>query len=141
MAWLLHTWMKEKLDAGENVIMIGDFNSEHDIGKEPADSDIGILRGLETETTKDDLTDVSTKLAAEQHATHMNGRAMIASSFHSQSLMMAKAKTWFWAAVNRKDLVIRGEPDEDHRDVYFKIDAGERDLSDHYPLMCELLFK
>ena len=41
----------------------------------------------------------------------------------------------------RKDLVIRGEQDKDHMDVFWKIPQAERDTSDHYPIVAEFELK
>jgi hypothetical protein len=42
----------------------------------------------------------------------------------------------------RKDLVVRGkEQDKDHMDLFWKIPAEERDVSDHYPVVVEFVFR
>ena len=140
---LIHHWMKEKLEAGENVMILGDFNTEHKAGTYSKDTDIGIMAGRETESTGDDLTDLHTKLPEDQQMTHMIDRAfdrilvsasMMADDENRKDMVVSRA-------VTRSDLVIQGEKDKDHRDVYYKIKREERDLSDHYPMMVEILIK
>lgn len=41
----------------------------------------------------------------------------------------------------RRDLVVRGEVDQNHWDGYYEIPQEERDISDHYPLVAEFVFK
>ncbi len=140
---LVHHWMKEKLDAGENVIILGDLNTEHKAGTYDKNTDIGIMAGRETVATTDDLVDLHTKLPGDQQFTHMIDRSFDR-MLVSASLMAddnGKADMVVSRVVTRSDLVIQGKKDKAHRDVYYKIDRAERDLSDHYPMMAEILIK
>ena len=142
---LIRHWMQERIEAGENVIILGDLNTEQMIEDEVSDqreSDIGILRGLDTPAEADDLVDLHQYLPADQRSTHMIGkqfdRILLSAAAHDDG---QGRDLVYSRMVNRRDLVVRGTADEDHRDVYYQIDQKERDLSDHYPLMCELLIK
>ena len=108
---LIHLWMKEKLTAGENVIILGDLNTEHKAGTYSKDSDVGILAGRETEDTSDDLTDLHTKLPADQQATHMTNRAFdrmfVSSSLANDAA--DKKDMVVSRVVTRSDLVIQGK--------------------------------
>ena len=142
-ARLLRVWLQPQIDAGENIIALGDFNSETDCDRPEKDSEIFILRGLETATETDDLLDLNIYLAKDQRATHLTGKqfdrilasqAMLADDPHHVDLV-------FQSIVNRKDLVIQQNPDKDHYGMYYKIPQQQRDISDHYPVMAIFLFK
>jgi hypothetical protein len=47
----------------------------------------------------------------------------------------------FSRIITRQDLVVVGEQDKDHFNVFYQITQTERDISDHYPVMAEFLFK
>ena len=72
----VHAWLADKIAAGENVIVLGDFNS---IAAVPAASatEIHAALGKETATAEDDLVDLHTYLPQNERPTHLQtGRAL-----------------------------------------------------------------
>ncbi len=140
---LLHTWIKPALERGENVIVLGDLNTEHRADTPLPDSDLGILSGWNTSETNDDLTDLNTKLPAELRNTHLSGREFdrILVSAPLTIDDPSRKDLVFNRIISRKDLVVVGEQDKNHMDVYYQIPQAERDISDHYPLMAEFVIK
>lgn len=142
-ARLVKHWMQEKLAQGENVIVLGDLNSDELALNTTPEGDMGILLGKHTPDTADDLTDTLLHLTGTQQATHLNGqqydRILVSPSLMTDD--PNRNDLIFRTAMIRSDLVIRGnEQDKDHRDIYWKIAPDERDVSDHYPLVAEFEF-
>ena len=140
---LLHSWIKPALLRGENVIVLGDINTEHRADKPIPDSDLGVLCGWNTSETNDDLTDLHTSLPVELRNTHLIGREfdriLVSSALTVDD--PSKKDLVFTRIISRKDLVVVGEQDKEHMDVYYQIPQAERDVSDHYPLMAEFAIK
>ena len=143
---LLHHWVRDAIRAGENVVVLGDTNSEVPAGTEQATDDLGVLRGLHTAETQDDLFDVHTQLPEDQRQTHLLPGKQFDRILVSQALNTddpQRPDFVFRKISRRKDLCVRGkEADKDHWNVkYYEIPQGERDLSDHYPLVAEFEVK
>lgn len=140
---LMHSWVADRIARGENVILMGDFNSERDCMDDDPKGDIGVLRGLETPDTGDDLTILNRSLPEALRVTHLSGRQYDL-ILASPSLMQddpARKNFVFSRIVTRADLVIVGERDANHFDGYYQIPRDQRDISDHYPLMAEFVLK
>jgi endonuclease/exonuclease/phosphatase family metal-dependent hydrolase len=142
-AKLARHWLQEKIRRGENVIILGDLNSDELATETTANGDMGTLLGKHTADPGDDLVDTLLQLSGQQRATHLNGeqydRILISPSLASDD--PERTDLVFRRAQIRADLVVRGQQqDKDHRDVYWKIPAEERDVSDHYPLVAEFDF-
>lgn len=133
---LARRWVDDLLASDEDVIVLGDFNTELAPGADGPGDELGRLRGLNSETTADDLVDALSLAAAGERATHLNGK-----SFDRilASRRMTSGEPGRWKLVScevRKDACVRGKkPDSDHGESYYKIDAAERDVSDHYPVV------
>jgi endonuclease/exonuclease/phosphatase family metal-dependent hydrolase len=138
-ARLLHHWIASAIGRGQNVIALGDFNTEFRGNQLEKESDIGIACGLETANTDDDLIDLNLRLPASERATHLMGgqydrilcsRSLIEDDPTRPDLVFSKIEVL-------RDLAIRGDKDtaEQHWDNFWKIPENERDLSDHYPVM------
>ncbi len=140
---LLRHWIEEALARGENVMALGDFNTEETYAGTTTDSELGVLRGLSAEPDVQ-LTDLHQSIAEEHRVTHMIGKqfdrilvspAMLVDAPGRRDLVFKKAAV-------RKDLTVRGaRPDADHWNIYYTIDQKERDLSDHYPVVAEFEFR
>jgi len=140
---LVRHWLGDKIRSGENVMVIGDLNSDELAVETTADGDIGTLLGKTTAEPDDNLFDTLSKLSDKRQATHLNGeqydRILISPSLVNDD--PARNDLVFRRVSIRPELVVRGkEQDKDHRDVYWKIPADERDVSDHYPLVAEFEF-
>jgi endonuclease/exonuclease/phosphatase family metal-dependent hydrolase len=143
-ARLAHRWLADKIAAGENVVLIGDTNTNYAFEETTPETDTGILRGLHTSTTADDLWDCHAWLKPEDRATHIIhkpfDRILISPTRRSDA--PAKKNLVLKSVANRKDVNIRGtKQDEEHRDEYYRIPADERDVSDHFPLVAEFEIK
>lgn len=140
---LVREWAQDSILAGENVVVLGDFNTEHNAGMVVAGSDIEIMKGSMTETKGDDLFDLNEQLPDNERETHMIGKQFdrILASATTLADNPGKTDLVFSKIVCRKDLVVVGEKDKDHYNRYYDIPQSERDISDHYPVMAEFLFK
>lgn len=140
---LAREWIKPLLEQGQNVIVLGDFNSEHTAASPVPDSDLGLMCGWNTPETTDDLVDLHVSLPPELRSTHLLNKEYDR-LFVSPSLMADapdRNDLFFSRIITRRDLVVVGEQDKDHFNVFYQISQKERDLSDHYPVMAEFLFK
>jgi endonuclease/exonuclease/phosphatase family metal-dependent hydrolase len=142
-AKLVRYWMKEKLGRGENVIVLGDLNSNDSAAETTPEGDIGILTGKNTSDQADDLFDTLLSLSGDAKSSHLNG-AQYDRILISPSLVNDNPKQTdlvFKSVSIRPDVVVRGqEQDKEHRDIYWQIPVEERDVSDHYPLIAEFDF-
>ena len=129
----LREWT-ESLD-GENVVILGDFNLGARFHETRADTDIGILRGLETPTPADDLFDAHAQLLTTDRRTHVSGREL------DRILLAPRLRDGegleFKSVATLRSLAIRGAVDTG-RDVDYHLPAAEQDLSDHFPLLVVL---
>jgi len=144
-AKLVRKWIHSSLEAGDNVVVLGDFNIEDLAGKSSKDSEISELLGKNTHSTTDDLFDVLESLPESKRRTHL--------ILDKQFDRILISKSLVDDAPNKKDLVfekaavlsqytVRGKgPDLDHWDTRHTTPLDERDLSDHYPLMATFRFK
>lgn len=140
-ARLLRYWLEPSLGGETNVIALGDFNAEQGVGQEEPGSEMRILR--EPANGGPALADLTQFLSPLDRRTHLSDKPFDR-ILVNQALIDDDPKRRdfvFQSIQNRRDLVIRGEKDIDHRDQYYQIDSGERDVSDHYPLLAEFLLK
>ena len=139
-ARLVHLWLAEAIKAGENVIVLGDFNTEETGDETRPDSDLGILSGRETPGKDDDLVDLHLRIPMAERQTHLLPGKQFDRIFCSPSLVEddpAKPDLVFQSIQVRRDLAIQGEPDvpEDHWERYWELAEDQRDLSDHLPVL------
>ena len=141
---LLHNWISEHLIAGENVVALGDFNTEENAGSVNKKSDMGAILGWETKAKDDDLFDLNENIAPDFRQTHLGGREFDRICV-SRSMMendRGKKKDLVFSKIQTgRAVVVQGQPDTGHFDNYYEIGRNERDISDHYPVVAEFLFK
>ena len=136
-AKLIRHWIDPYVRRGENVVVIGDVNSDEDCQQPDVACEVGLLCGR-TQPATMQLTDLHRHLQPGQQATHMIGKQFdrILVSPGMQQDDPAKRDLVFESIRSGKKLVVRGkQADTEHRDIYYKISQQERDVSDHYPLM------
>jgi endonuclease/exonuclease/phosphatase family metal-dependent hydrolase len=138
-ARLAHFWMRDLIASGENVIVLGDTNTEEKGDETLPESDLGILCGHETASKADDLYDLNLKLPREKRRTHLLPDRQFDRICVSQSLLdddPARPDLVFSSIDVLGDLTIQGELDSQtqHWDDYWGFDASKRDLSDHLPV-------
>ena len=115
----------------------GDFNSQISPTTTSATTDLGIIRGLDTATSKDDLSDVFSKIPPNKRKTHVGGSAL--DRVLLSPSLMDNAGLHFKFVTIRGDLAVRGSPDQGGGVDYDK-PPPERDLSDHFPVVLTLKF-
>ena len=144
-AMLIHHWIAAAVSGGENVIVLGDFNTEEMGDETIRGSDMGIVCGLETKTADDDLIDLTLRVPAMQRKTHLLGkqfdricvsRSLIEDDPRRPDLVVDSVQV-------RADLAIRGGQDDqtDHWEKYWEMPPEKRDLSDHYPVIATFKIK
>ncbi len=141
---LIRTWVNDLIKKGENVVLMGDLNSDEFATETTAEGDIGVMRGLNTPEKDDDLFDTLVELKDKDRHTHLNGQ-QYDRILLSKGLMEddpSRKDLCFKSVAIRRDLVIRGkEQDKDHMDIFWTIPEEERDVSDHYPVVVTLDYK
>ncbi|MGB7342859.1 MAG: endonuclease/exonuclease/phosphatase family protein [Pirellulaceae bacterium] len=145
-ARLAHLWMRDAIAAGENVIVLGDTNTEEKGDQNPPESDLGILCGSETESTADDLVDLNLRLSREERRTHLLPDRQFDRIMVSQSLIdddPTRPDLVFSSIEVLRDLAVQGELDtqEEHWEKYWQSDPASRDLSDHLPVQATFEIK
>ena len=146
-ARLVRSWIADRISAGENVIVLGDLNTEEPAESFGSDSDLGILCGKDTESAADDLVDLHSYLSQDQQRTHLLpgrafdrilvSRSLIEDDPNRKDLVFSKVE-------QRKDLAVRGagiDDQEAHWNGYWEMDESERDLSDHWPLVARFQWR
>jgi endonuclease/exonuclease/phosphatase family metal-dependent hydrolase len=139
-ARLARWWVADAIKAGENVIVLGDFNTEERGDTTRPQSDMGILSGAETPERNDDLVDLNLKLPADARQTHLLPGRQFDRIFCSQSLLdddPSQPDLVFQNIEVKRQLSIQGQPDtaQEHWESYWKLSDSERDVSDHYPVL------
>jgi endonuclease/exonuclease/phosphatase family metal-dependent hydrolase len=144
-ALLVRYWIADLLQQGENVVVLGDFNTQEAYRETTDKSEMGILRGLHTADPSDDLVDLHQFLNRAQRGTHLLPGRQFDRILVSRSLIEddpGRRDLVFRSIELRKDVVVRGNrQDKDHWNQYYDIPQQERDLSDHYPLVAKFGFQ
>ncbi len=146
-AKLIHHWVSERIAAGENIIVLGDTNSEVATFPAPAGSDIAALTGKETPNPNDDLIDLSEYLGTNARDTHLLPGKIYDRILVSPSLVTdtpGRPDLVFQKVEVRKDLNVRGrglDTPSEHWDDYWATSETERDLSDHCPVVATFQVK
>lgn len=137
---LARLWIEPLLRRGENLIVLGDLNSEETAQPPAPETDLGVLLGLATAEPAHQLVDLHARLAPRERATHLTGKHYDR-IFVSRSLLddaLERRDLVFQAIRRPRELVVRGQrQDEDHFNVFYDIPPQERDLSDHFPVIAE----
>jgi endonuclease/exonuclease/phosphatase family metal-dependent hydrolase len=137
---LLQRWIRDAVRSGQDLIVLGDLNTEASGNETRPDSDLGILCGLETADPADDLIDLNLRLPLTSRQTHLLPGRQYDRILCSRSLLEddpSRPDLVFTRIAVLRDLCVRGEVDEPtkHWEAYWEIPASERDLSDHFPVM------
>ena len=142
----VHAWVADKIRAGENVIVLGDFNTEEEQIPAIQGSDMYAACGFETPDKRDDLVDLHSQLPKDQRQTHLLAgksfdRILVSPSLLEDSpdrvdLSLAKIQ-------RLQELSANGSVDvpDDHWNKYWELDDANRDISDHWPIMATFQFK
>ncbi|MEL7335972.1 MAG: endonuclease, partial [Planctomycetota bacterium] len=141
----VHYYIADLVRAGQNVIVLGDTNTELLDDAELQSTDIGALTGLDTPDTEDDLIDLHSRLPEDQRATHLLNK-QFDRILVSPSVLEDDPDAYdisFAGIKNLKSLATPGGVDEpqEHWDNYWTMPEDQRDLSDHWPLVLRLKVK
>ena len=142
---LAREWINEEIRQQGNVVVLGDFNTEHFFGTEKADSDIGTLRGLADQDASNDLLDAHQWIPEKQRGTHMTGKQFdrILFSRSMQPTSQLAHGFVFDSAFVERESIVKGAVDlgDARWKNLYSIPQGERDISDHYPVFAKFLVK
>ena len=112
---LIRTWVEDEIQSGNNVIVLGDLNTQEIAGEVSEGSDLAILSGMHSQSEEDDLIDVHLQLKNDQRETHLGGsqfdRILISRSLIDDQ--RRKKDLSFSRVGNFKELVIVGDRDYD----------------------------
>ena len=141
---LIREWIAEHASSETNVVVLGDMNTEELTDTINQGSDMAVLAGWESETKSDDLRDLHSFLPNDLRDTHISGKHFDR-LFVNRALFEDKKSAVdlsFSRITTLKSLVtVGGQDGENHFDQYYEIPAEQRDISDHYPVVAEFLFK
>ncbi|WP_417738198.1 endonuclease/exonuclease/phosphatase family protein [Rosistilla oblonga] len=146
-ARLVHTWIADRIAAGENVIVLGDLNTEEPAEGVRDDSDLAILCGKHTPRTDDDLIDLHPRLPVDQRQTHLLAGKAFDRILVSPAMIdddPDRVDLVLRSVQRPRELSVKGDgPDEQdaHWNAYWQIDSNQRDLSDHWPVVARFQLK
>lgn len=143
-ARLARYWLEPQLAKGDDVILLGDLNTEHLVGDDAGD--MLELTGASGEVgpKKPPLVDLLKFAPAEQQKTHLILPRAFDRILVSQALIDdGPGKDWVFKKIEiRSDLVVRGKPDgQEHWDNRLTMSLDELDSSDHFPLVATFELK
>lgn len=133
-ARVIHYWLHDRIVAGDNIVILGDFNCEVKPEASTArDSCVGIACGLHTPETNDDLNDLLAHLPPGRQETHASRKPLDRILVSRPLTKDGKGSLVFDQLQTFRELAIRGK--RDTGDNPWDTPREERDVSDHYPLM------
>ncbi len=144
---LLRFWIDERIKQGENLIVLGDTNSETLAGSLAAANDLGIVCGKATPETADDLVDLHEKLPETNRRTHLLPGKQYDRILVTPGLMEdtpGKPDLVFQDIRVAGELCIRGaglDEQGQHWDHYWEQADSERDISDHLPVVATFMVR
>lgn len=143
---LIRHWLKDLQRLSPNIIVMGDLNTEELAGHLQPDSELSLLLKGPSDSAEDDLIDLLEKAPADKQRTHLLLDKQFDRILASASLLSndpLKRDLVFKSLEVSSELNIRGQgvdENQAHWEGYWKIDAAERDISDHHPVVAEFEF-
>lgn len=143
----VHAWLADRVAAGENVIVLGDVNSESITYPAEEGTDMAALSGFDTLSTDDDLIDLGRDLPVGERQTHLLEGKHYDRILVSESLVEddpGRTDLVFSSIERLRELAVQGErvdTPEEHWDRYWETAADQRDLSDHWPIVARFSVK
>lgn len=138
-AKLARHWSEPLLAVGQDVIVLGDFNSETTAGENR--SDVGALIGNGASPV---MVDLLTRLQVTTAQTHLILDRQFDRIMVSESLMNdGPGLDWSFESIQiLSQSIIRGNRDgQEHWGNRLKANASELDVSDHFPVVAKFLLK
>ena len=136
---LARYWLNPQITRGEDVILLGDLNSEHAVGNNTGD-----MNELTGTAKPPALVDLLKFAPDNQKTTHMILPRAFDRILVSQSMVDDGPGTdWVFKQIEvRKDLVVRGKMDgQEHWDNRLTMPLDELDTSDHAPVVATFELK
>lgn len=135
---LARFWLERQLDAGEDVIFLGDLNSEHPVGEIAGEMQFLVDGGQPQNPPQ--LVDLLANAPAQSRRTHLILDKQLDRILVSPSLMTddPNARDWvFTSMAVRSELVIQGQGNDGpaHWDGRLTMRTSELDISDHAPVI------
>lgn len=144
-ARLARHWLNPDILKGDDVILLGDLNTEHPVGENIGD--MLELTGNPAEAGKEPvppMVDLLQFAPKDHRTTHLILPRSFDRILVSQSLVEdGPGKDWVFKQIEiRSDLVIRGKHDgQEHWDQRLTLPLDELDVSDHFPLVATFELK
>lgn len=138
-ARLARHWLAPQLQAGQDVILLGDFNTEHQVLG--ADLQSAAVSELAVVANGDDtarMVDLLAYLPDASQSTHAFLKKQFDRILVSQSLLDdGPGEDWCFARIEiLDDAIVRGQRDSyEHWTQRQSLSVDEFDLSDHHPVM------
>ncbi len=136
---LARRWLEPELQAGEDVILLGDLNTEQPVSNSDQEAsvsgDIAAIVGSQSQLR---MVDLLTRLPDATEATHLVLEKQFDRIMVSESMMVdGEGADWCFAKIEvLRDKIVRGQPDGPaHWSQRLTLGVDEFDLSDHYPVM------
>lgn len=138
-AGLARRWLAPQLQSGQDVILLGDFNTEHQVqglaAQTAAVSEIAVVANGEATTR---MIDLLAFLPDTNQSTHAFLKKQFDRILVSQSLIDdGPDKDWCFVKIQiLDDAIVRGQRDSfEHWSQRLSLSVDEFDLSDHHPVM------
>ncbi len=138
-ARLARHWLEPALQAGEDVILLGDLNTEQPVVNPNEDVPVaGDIAAIVGSVGQIPMVDLLTRLPDTAEATHIVLAKQFDRIMVSESMLVdAEGEDWCFAKIEiLRDQIVRGQPDGPaHWSQRLTLGVDEFDLSDHYPVM------
>jgi len=147
-ARLARHWLNPQIANGEDVILLGDLNTEHPVGENLGDmlELTGTVADVGNEKVENapPLVDLLKFAPNDHRTTHLILPRAFDRILVSQSLIDdGPGNDWVFKQIEiRSDLVVRGKHDgQEHWDNRLTMPPAELDISDHFPLVATFELK
>lgn len=138
-AKLARYWLTPQLQAGEDVILLGDFNSEHSaLERQSPQAPVGDVAAIVGSDANVRMVDLLSHLPNRQQSTHLVLDKQFDRIYASESLLVdGPGQDWVFESIEiMADSVVRGKRDgQDHWSERLTMPIAELDLSDHLPVV------
>jgi len=135
---LARVWLEPELVAGQDVVVLGDLNSEHPVGELAGEMMYFVAGDQSPQATR--MVDLLGQLPEDKRRTHLILDKQFDRILVSPSMMVdaPNEKDWTFDQIRiRPDLVIQGQGNDgyDHWSKRLTLSTEELDVSDHYPVV------
>lgn len=143
---LIRYWLNDLHRLTPNIIVMGDLNTEEIAGRLQPDSELALLLRGPSDSTDDDFFDLLEKAQDNKQRTHLLLDKQFDRILASPNLLqdeLQRSDLVFKSLNVSSELNVRGQGVDEkqmHWESYWKIDATERDISDHHPVVAEFEF-